>query len=125
MNDVRSDSVERPAQLVEKVRTEHARPAGHATLAAVQDVARKVAGGHGVFEHRRLEPVGVLEAVAREQRVAARTDAVVDADVELVDVVVEDAVRDEVVVEEAGAGHVGRREQVQQLAPPTSRNRNG
>ena len=64
-------------------------------------------------------PIGVLEAVAREQVIAAGRQVVVDADVELVDVVVEDAVRDEVVVEEAGAGHVRHREQADQLAPPT------
>ena len=66
-------------------------------------------------------PIGVLEAVAREQVIAAGRQAVVDADVELIDVVVEDAVRDEVVVEEAGAGHVRHREQADQPAPPPDR----
>ena len=54
------------AELVEDVRAEHARPAGHRALAAVQDVAGEVARRHRILEQRRLVAVGVLEAVARE-----------------------------------------------------------
>ena len=57
----------------------------------------------GSFEDRRLVPIGVLEAVAAEHLIAVARQRVIDADVELIDVVVEDAVRDEVVVEEARA----------------------
>ena len=52
------------------------------------------------------------------RRCRSAAQRVVDADVELVDVVVEDAVRDEVVVEEAGAGNVGQRISVERAATP-------
>ena len=70
----------------------------------------------GSFEDRRLVPIGVLEAVAAKDLIAAGAQRVIEPDVELIDVVVENAVRDEVVVEEACAGHVGQRIQLDAAA---------
>jgi hypothetical protein len=102
------------AELAEHRTAEDVRPAGHGVLAADEDVAGEVAGRHRILQQRRLHPVRVLEAVA-DKHLVARPEVVVGADVELVDVALQDAVGDEVVVEEARAGHVWQRIEVDEL----------
>ena len=115
MHHIGAHLVVRRAHFVEDRAAEHSRPAADRALAAVEDVAGKVTRRHRVVEQRWLAAVGVLEAVAREQVIASGRQAVIDAHVELIDVVVEDAVRDEVAVEETGAGNVRHRVEVDQL----------
>ncbi len=125
MKDVRSHLVVRDAEFAEHGRAEHARPSADGALAAVQDVAGKVARRHRIVENRRLDAVGVLEAVAAEQMVAAGRQAVIDPDVELIDVVVEDAVGDEVVVEESRRLGRSAPETARSVWPPPDRRRTG
>ena len=69
-----------------------ARPAADRVLTAIEDVAREIARRDRIVEDRRFVAIRVLEAVASEDLIAPGAQRVIEPDVELVDVVVEDAV---------------------------------